>query len=62
MHVITDGAMHYAHLFRGNTQDALVSKEKFQEGIKNMRSVLINRYDYVRSTAIGSQANFIVRV
>lgn len=51
-HVIVDGAMHYAYLFRGNTQDALVAKEKFEEGIKNMRSMLINRYDYVRSTYI----------
>lgn len=48
-HVVVDGAMHYAYLFRGNTQDALVAKEKFEEGIKNMRSMLINRYDYVRS-------------
>ena len=62
MHVITDGAMHYAYLFRGNSQDALIAKEKFQEGIKNMRSVLINRYDYVRSTALGTQASFIVKV
>ena len=54
MHVITDGAMHYAYLFRGNSQDALIAKEKFEEGIKNMRSLLINRYDYVRSTFIPS--------
>ena len=51
-HVIADGAMHYAYLFRGNTQDALVAKEKFEEGIKNMRSTLINRFEYVRSTMI----------
>ena len=62
MHVITDGAMHYAYLFRGNSQDSLIAKEKFQEGIKNMRSVLINRYDYVRSTALGGQTSFIVKV
>ena len=53
-HVITDGAMHYAYLFRGNSQDAIIAKEKFEEGIKNMRSLLINRYDYVRSTFIPS--------
>jgi len=51
-HVITDGAMHYAYLFRGNTQDALVAKEKFDEGIKHMRSMLINRTRYVRSYMI----------
>jgi len=51
-HVIVDGAMHYAYLFRGNTQDALVAKEKYQEGIKNMRSMLINRTYYIRSHMI----------
>ena len=51
-HVIVDGAMHYAYLFRGNSQDAMIAKDKFEEGIKNMRSLLINRYDYVRSTMI----------
>ena len=48
-HVIVDGAMHYGYLFRGNTQDAMVMKEKFDEGIKHMRSQLINRTPYVRS-------------
>ena len=48
-HVVVDGAMHYGYLFRGNTQDALVMKEKFDEGIKHMRSQLINRTPYVRS-------------
>tara|TARA_R100001377_G_scaffold85262_2_gene71109 strand:- start:1250 stop:1987 length:738 start_codon:yes stop_codon:yes gene_type:complete len=51
-HVIVDGAMHYAYLFRGNTQDALVAKEKFEDGIKSMRSMLINRYSYLRSYLI----------
>jgi hypothetical protein len=51
-HVVTDGAMHYAYLFRGNTQDSLVAKEKFEEGIKHMRSMIINRYHYVRSYMI----------
>jgi hypothetical protein len=49
-HIIVDGAMHYAYLFRGNSQDAVISKEKFDEGIKHMRSLLINNnYIYVRS-------------
>jgi hypothetical protein len=48
-HIIVDGAMHYGYLFRGNTQDAMVAKEKVDEGIKHMRSMLINRTPYVRS-------------
>ena len=51
-HVIVDGSMYYAYLFRGNSQDATIMYQKFLEGIKNMRSLYINRYEYVRSTAI----------
>ena len=51
-HVIVDGAMYYAYLFRENTQDAVLAKEKFTEGIDNMRSLLVNRFEYVRSSMI----------
>lgn len=51
-HVITDGSMYYAYFFRGNTQDAQIQFQKFEEGIKNMRTIYINRYDYVRSTVV----------
>jgi len=56
-HVIVDGAMHHAYLFRGNTQDALVAKERFEDGLKSMRSLLVNRYDYVRSSMIIRPSN-----
>ena len=55
-HIIIDGAMHYAYLFRGNSQDAIIAKEKFDEGIKHMRSLLINNYTYVRSSMIPTVA------
>lgn len=64
-HVVVDGAMYYSYLFRSNTQDATVMQNKFDEGIDNMRKVLINRYDYVRSTYImrsGTQGNYIGRL
>jgi len=51
-HVIVDGAMYYAYLFRGNTQDASVSQQKFDGSIKQMRSMLINRTYYLRSYMI----------
>lgn len=50
--IISDGAMYYAYMFRGNEQSAAISKSKFDQGIKSMRIMLINRYDYVRSTAL----------
>lgn len=60
-HVIVDGAMYYAYLFRGNSQDATIMYQKFLDGIKNMRTLYINRYDYVRSNMITSK-NKNVRV
>lgn len=51
-HIIVDGAMYHAYLFRGNSQDAMIAKQKFDDGIKHMTSMLINRYHYVRSTLI----------
>lgn len=53
-HIIVDGAMYYAYLFRGNSQDATILYDKYLAGIKNMRSLYINRYDYVRSTALNT--------
>lgn len=53
-HVIVDMAMHYAYAFRSNTQMALVAKERADEGIEDMRSMLINRYYAVESGLIRS--------
>ena len=49
-YVIVDGAMFHAHNFRGDLQSAQLSQAKFQEGLKAMRTLYINRYEYVRST------------
>jgi len=51
-HIIVDGAMYYAYMFRGDLNSAQLSLQKFNEGLKNMRVIYINRYDYVRSTVI----------
>lgn len=50
--IIVDGAMGHAYLFRGNTQDASLMLDKFKKGMDQMRTIYINRYDYVRSTVI----------
>lgn len=49
-HIIVDGAMYYAYLFRNNSQDAQISLQKFTTGIKQLRSLTINRYEYIRDT------------
>ena len=51
-HVIVDGAMFYAYMFRGNEQSANIAKGKFEEGVKRMRTMLVNRYTYMRSGTV----------
>jgi len=49
-YVIVDGAMVHAHNFRGDNESAELSRRAFQDGMKSLRSLYINRYEYVRST------------
>lgn len=51
-HVITDGAMYYAYQFRGDLQAAQLSLQKLEQGIKNLRSININRTEYLRDTRV----------
>lgn len=51
-HVIVDGAMYYVYFFRGDIETADRLFQKFQDGIKSMRSIYINRYEYIRDTRI----------
>lgn len=60
--VIVDGAMYYAYTFRGNTQDATLHLQKFDAGIKDMRSLYINRYDYIRDTRVHRGDSMNMRV
>jgi hypothetical protein len=48
-HVIIDGAMYYAYMFRDNIEMASVSQRKFDEGIKQMRTVNVNENVYMRA-------------
>lgn len=50
--VILEGAMYHAYMFRGGLEEASVSNQLFQAGIKDMRKIYINRYEYARSTVI----------
>ena len=49
-YLIVEGAMYTAYMFRGETQEANLMKNNFEEGIKQMRSLYINKYEYIRST------------
>ena len=51
-YVIVDGAMYYAYQFRGDMQAAQLSMQKFTQGIKHLRSININRTEYVRDLRV----------
>jgi hypothetical protein len=49
-HVIVDGAMYHAYMFRDNPQAAQIAQKKFEDGIKAMTSLLINEFINVVDT------------
>jgi hypothetical protein len=51
-HIIVDGAMYYTYFFRGDIETADRVWQRFEDGIKNMRTLYINRYDKIRDTRI----------
>ena len=44
--------MYYAYQFRGDMQAAQLSMQKFTQGIKHLRSININRTEYVRDLRV----------
>lgn len=51
-YVIVDGAMYYVYQFRGDMQAAQLAMQKFEQGIKQLRSIHINRTEYIRDTRV----------
>lgn len=60
-HVIIDGALYHCYMFRDNAQSATLSKQKFDEGLKALRSLFVNEYVYVTDTRVNrnTSANVI---
>jgi len=50
--VIIDGATAFVYQYRGETAQYQLNMERFEQGIKNMQTLLINRFEYIRSTYI----------
>lgn len=50
--VILEGATYYAYTFRGALEEAAAANTLFEEGLKDMRALFINRFEYVRSPVI----------
>ena len=53
--VIADGATAFVYQYRGETAQYGINFARFEQGIKNMQTLLVNRFDYVRSTFIPRQ-------
>ena len=51
-YVIIDGAMYNVYQFRGDMQAAQLAFDKFQLGIKQLRSLHINRTEYIRDKRV----------
>lgn len=58
-HVILDGAMYHCYMFRDNAQSATLAKQKFDEGLKAMRSLLVNEYINVLDTRVQRNNNTV---
>ena len=50
--VIIDGATAFVYQYRGETAQYQLNMQRFEQGIKNMQTLLVNRFNYVRSTYI----------
>ena len=48
-HVIVDGAMYHAYMFRDNLESASLALRKFEDGLKQMRTLLTNEHAYARA-------------
>ena len=50
--IIADGATAFVYQYRGETAQYQLNMQRFEQGIKNMQTLLVNRFDYIRSTYI----------
>lgn len=48
-HVVVDGAMYHSYMFRDNLESATLSLRKFEDGLKQMRTLLVNENVYARA-------------
>ena len=51
-HVIIDGAMYHMYMFRDNAEAANIAMAQYMLGIKEMQTVLINKYQNVLDTRV----------
>jgi hypothetical protein len=59
--VIVDGATAFVYQYRGETQQYQLNMQRFEQGIKNMQTLLVNKFSYLRSTFIARTGSANVR-
>ena len=59
--VIVDGATAFVYQYRGETQQYQLNFGRFEQGIKNMQTLLVNKFSYLRSTFITRTGSANVR-
>ena len=56
--VVVDGATAFVYQYLGEVQQYQVNFQRFEQGIKNMQTLVINKYDYLSSTVINSPTDY----
>ena len=59
--VIVDGATAFLYQYRGETQQYQLNMQRFEQGIKNMQTLLVNKFSYLRSTFIARTGSADIR-
>ena len=56
--IVVDGAVAFVYQYRGELQQYQLNFERFEQGIKNIQTLSINKYDYVRSSMINTPGGY----
>ena len=56
-HVVIDGALYHCNMFRDNAQQSAMARQRFEDGVDRMRTILINRFTDVRDTSVSRLIN-----
>ena len=56
-HVVIDGALYHCYMFRDNAQQSAMARQRFEDGVDRMRTILINRFTDVRDTRVSRLIN-----
>ena len=50
--VIVDGALYHMYMFKDNTESAQAAFMSFEKGLKDLQTLYINNFEYVRDTRV----------